>query len=79
MKDSIKFIFNISVILLSIFCLYKILTFSVPKDSTDSEDKRSGMILYNDYQTGCQYLGGLFGGITPRLDAEGKHICLTKK
>jgi len=48
--------------------------------STDDTDKsgwkRSGMQLYTDHKTGCQYLsGGLFGGITPRVDENGKHIC----
>ena len=28
-----------------------------------------------DHETGCQYIGRTGGGITPRLDADGKHIC----
>jgi len=46
-------------------------------DDTDNEENkdRSGLILYTDNKTGLQYIkGGLFGGITPRLDIEGKHI-----
>lgn len=42
-------------------------------DETDSPDKRSGVRLITDYGTGCQYLQR--GGITPRLDADGNHIC----
>lgn len=45
-------------------------------DSTDtSDDERSGMSLYTDALTGCQYLGAGFGGITPRLDKDGHHVC----
>lgn len=47
--------------------------------STDSTDSlyggRSGVKLRTDYGTGCQYLETSFGGITPRLDAQGEHIC----
>lgn len=49
-----------------------------PYDETDnvSNGERSGLGFYIDNGTGCQYLsGGLFGGITPRLDSRGKHIC----
>ena len=45
----------------------------------DTDDKvngtRSGMVLYTDNLTGCQYLkAGLIGGITPRLDVNGNHV-----
>jgi hypothetical protein len=46
-------------------------------DDTDNTTtkERSGLRLYTDYGTGLQYIGGgLFGGITPRLDANGKHM-----
>jgi len=48
-----------------------------PYDNTDNKAKgiRSGMSLFTDHLTGCQYLrAGLFGGITPRLDYKGNHI-----
>lgn len=48
-----------------------------PLDDTDNkeENKRSGLALYTDHQTGCQYLSaGLFGGITPRVDGEQRHL-----
>ena len=44
------------------------------RDDTDSPDKRSGMRLYTDHKTGLQYLGGMFGGITPRLNEDGTHM-----
>ena len=46
------------------------------KDDTDPPDGRSGMVLYTDHKTGCQYLSRpLFGALTPRLDASGKQVC----
>ncbi len=46
-----------------------------PDDSDTSYAQRSGMWVRRDALTGCQYLEGARGGITPRLDADGKHIC----
>lgn len=41
-------------------------------DATDSNGgSRSGMRLFTDYETGVQYVGGPWGGITPRLRADG--------
>ena len=49
-----------------------------PINDTDiNRWNRSGMQLYTDSLTGCQYLeAGMIGGITPRLDRDGKHICI---
>lgn len=49
----------------------------VPYDDTDPADGRSGMRLYTDAKTGCQYLAVRQGGMTPRLDRNGHHICET--
>lgn len=49
-----------------------------PFDDTDHSDRRlrSGLSLYVDYRTGCQYIAGsLFGSLTPRLDRNGNHMC----
>ncbi len=47
-----------------------------PRDETDTPDERSGMALYIDHGTGCQYVkAGIFGGLTPRLGRDGKQIC----
>lgn len=46
-----------------------------PYDSTDQPNKRSGLVLSIDALTQCQYLSKPFGGLTPRLDADGTHIC----
>lgn len=47
-------------------------------DTTDNPIKkeRSGLILYTDHLTGCQYLkAGYFGGMTPRLNKQQQQIC----
>jgi hypothetical protein len=52
------------------------------RDDTDSKTtrKRSGMTLYTDYGTGCQYIkAGLLSGLRPRLDENGNHICIGKE
>ncbi len=53
-----------------------------PYDDTDPVVRewwgrsRSGLALYTDSLTGCQYVkAGLFGGITPRIDERGRPIC----
>lgn len=46
----------------------------VGRDDTDGES-RSGLIPRTDARTGCQYLESKGGGLTPRLDGNGKHVC----
>lgn len=46
-----------------------------PYDDTDFKDRRSNLEVRTDARTGCQYLVTQRGGITPRLDQNGKHIC----
>ena len=59
-------------IILYLFLLWA--TGGMDKDSTDGA-KRSNMSLRIDAMTGCHYLEGRKGGMTPRLDINGKHIC----
>jgi hypothetical protein len=49
-------------------------SFEIGWDSTDGQE-RSGMSLHVDNLTGCHYLGGKSGGITPRLNNNGEQIC----
>ncbi len=44
------------------------------RDDSDGKE-RSGLIVYTDNLTGCQYLGTVVGAITPRLDKDGKIVC----
>ena len=44
------------------------------RDDSDGKE-RSGLIVYTDARTGCQYLGTITGAITPRLDKDGKIVC----
>ena len=49
-----------------------------PYDDTDNEIEslRSGMYLYTDHGTGCQYLSAGFARVlVPRLTATGSHKC----
>lgn len=59
------------------FCI-AIIGILARRDDTDTPDARSGMSLYHDALTGCEYVGVLFHGFTPRLDANGKQICRSK-
>lgn len=59
-------------LLISISVIY---ASSSPKDSTDPVDGRSGLEIKVDALTGCQYLTTQKGGLTPRIDANGKQIC----
>ena len=47
-----------------------------PYDNTDNQEtkERSSMHLYTDYGTGNQYLGTVFSGLVPRVDARGKQV-----
>lgn len=46
------------------------------RDDSDPGDwgPRSGIKPRTDSRTGCQYLEGMGGGLTPRLDKDGRHI-----
>lgn len=46
--------------------------FGAPRDATDPPaGSLSGLILYTDHGTGCQYVGKS-GALTPRMQADGK-------
>lgn len=68
---------TILLILLIVLVLVPILS---PYDDTDDREnrQRSGMYLFTDHGTGCQYLGRILGGLVPRLDQDGKQVCRAK-
>lgn len=44
------------------------------KDDTDADNKRSGLVIYTDHKTGVQYVANMMGGMTVRVDQNGKPI-----
>ena len=50
--------------------------FKIGKDDSDSSEKRSNMSVRTDHKTGCQYLEGSKGDLTPRMQKDGRHLCL---
>jgi hypothetical protein len=56
--------------------IYITLDAIIPHDDTDYPHERSGLRLLIDAKTGCQYLSTFFGGPVPRVDANGRHICI---
>ena len=75
---------NIGSFFMIVVMIYGFMSFftwalGIGKDSTDSNSGRSGMRLYIDNKTGCHYLGEFFGNLTPRLNADGKQICVGGK
>lgn len=45
------------------------------KNETDGRKEWSGLKIYTDAATGCEYLGTADGGMTPRLYPSGRHMC----
>lgn len=46
-----------------------------PRDASDSATERSRVIVTTDHGTGCEYLRTRFGGIVPRMGADGQQVC----
>lgn len=47
-----------------------------PYDDSDPPGGRSGLRIYRDALTGCEYLsGGITGALTPRMDRSGRQVC----
>lgn len=59
-----------------IWLVFIVYIITLPYDNTDDSlnRERSGLIIYTDHLTGCEYLGSFFGGPTPRLNSNGNHI-----
>lgn len=70
-----EFIGFITVVTLCACLLVWALSPTPKYDDTDPPNGRSGMLLFIDQRTGCHYLGNPMGGIIPRVDAKGRHIC----
>jgi hypothetical protein len=48
------------------------------RDDTDGK-KKSGLVIYTDYKTGVQYVGNQLGGLTVRVDENGKPMTEYRK
>ncbi|MFD1197395.1 hypothetical protein ACFQ3K_03505 [Brucella gallinifaecis] len=44
-------------------------------DDDSDGSYRSGMSVRRDALTGCEYLEGRYGGLTPRLGPDGRQVC----
>ena len=58
--------------MIGVTLLLWIVSSSRPYDDTDADGTRSGLGLYTDARTGCQYLSAGGSGIVPRVDTDGK-------
>jgi hypothetical protein len=68
---------HVLIIAAALFCAWTIVrnSFGIGLDDTDKDGwNRSNLRIYTDHKTGLQYLGTSGGGLTPRLDAEGKQM-----
>lgn len=71
---SLLLLLNLAVVVVFTITLAGLLGYGM--DNSDASAwNRSGLKLHTDYLTGCQYLQAPNGGLTPRLDATGGHIC----
>lgn len=61
--------------LVALSITFLVLDHFLPHDSTDAPGQRSGLAIYTDHLTGCQYVGVPGSGLTSRLDAKGHPIC----
>lgn len=79
MNDFLAAIGCIALVLLLGALLFRTVDLSL--DSTDDHNTgaRSGMRVFIDHGTGLQYLNTWGGGLTPRLDVDGKHMRITGK
>lgn len=46
-----------------------------PEPSPDQEAVSTGLTVYHDRGTGCEYLRAGSGALTPRLGPDGKQVC----
>ena len=69
----INFIFG-AVSMFAILLILNINYIHKDYDTTDNPPKRSGLRIYRDQLTGCEYLASPYG-MTPRLDQNGNIVC----
>ena len=62
-------------LILGLFVASLLYLFWSNNNDRSESDGRSGLVVFTDSQTGCQYVGWKFHALTPRLDNNGKQIC----
>lgn len=73
MTNTIKFWLTVIIA----YILLNLLLMPISVDSTDKDFwHKSNLQLHIDNKTGCHYLSTWTGVIIPRLDKDGKHICI---
>lgn len=58
--------------------LYLVSASPLGRDNSDRQEwfsPRSGLKVSTDELTGCQYFVGPSGGVIPRVDGKGRHVC----
>lgn len=70
-------LFDVACVLAIAYFLTAAIGKFAPKDDTDPTDSRSGLGLYQDALTGCEYISGgpWPAALTPRLNADGTQVC----
>lgn len=72
MRDVLKGAAAALCVILAFSALVVGLDLLLGRDSTDPPGGRSGMTIYTDRATGCEYLSNR--GLTPRVDGKGRHL-----
>lgn len=68
-----NFITEVLVAIAALMIIYNAFAGGFGRDDTDEPNgKRSGMVVYTDYGTGIQYISTTAGGLTVRVDQDGK-------
>lgn len=74
----VSYFLNALLWLLSVLLFLSLLSVYSPTDDTDfGAWRRSGLQLFTDARTGCQYVAR-DGALTPRMGADGKQVCNAK-
>jgi hypothetical protein len=60
---------------LAVVAFYFFMSGDPPRDDCDTAQGRCGMKVRRDALTGCEYLETWLGGITPRMNGDGKQVC----
>jgi hypothetical protein len=74
MRPGLRFALSVAV-LSALFGLALYADIARTHDDTDAPGQRSGLSLYTDSLTGCQYVGTFFS-LTQRLNSAGLPICV---